>query len=103
MPLLPACASVCATRRRSAAGSAGLIVLAGSTAAQVTVLDPEAGSLEGRDEVGPSPWRIVMYGRLAYVTTATGLAILDVRSGEIFARLAFQSPVGEPSTGEFRE
>ena len=66
-------------------------------------MDPATGALRGRVEVGPSPWRIAVSGRLGYVTTATGLTVMDLLSGEVFARLPLQSPVGSPTTGEFRE
>jgi hypothetical protein len=70
-----------ATPTTAASVAEQLLVLVDSTASHVTLLDPATGALEGRVEVGPSPWRIVVAGQLGYVTTATGLAILDVRSG----------------------
>lgn len=78
-------------------------MLADSTASHVTLLDPATGTVEGRVEVGAAPWRIAVAGRLGFVTTSTGLAIMDVRSGAFIASIPYQSPVGPPATGEFRE
>jgi hypothetical protein len=84
--------------------SSELLVLADSTASHVTLLNPKSGAIEGRIEVGPSPWRIAMHDRLGYVTTAEGLAIIDVRTGDVFGRIPFQSPIEpEPATGDFRQ
>lgn len=80
-----------------------LLVLVDSTSSHVTLVDPATGAIEGRVEVGPSPWRIAVGGSLGYVTTATGLAIVDVRSGAFIARLPYQASVGPPTTGEYRE
>ncbi|MEX1102646.1 MAG: hypothetical protein WED87_00245, partial [Dehalococcoidia bacterium] len=87
----------------SAADAEELLVLADSTASHVTLLDPATGTVEGRVEVGAAPWRIAVAGRLGFVTTSTGLAIMDVRSGAFIASIPYQSPVGPPTTGEFRE
>jgi DNA-binding beta-propeller fold protein YncE len=83
--------------------SGELLILADSTASHVTLLDPQTGAIEGRIEVGASPWRIAVHERLGYVTTASGLAIMDIRSGDVFGNLPFQSPIQPGGTGEFRE
>lgn len=86
-----------------ATDSSELLVLADSTASHVTLLNPRSGAIEGRIEVGFSPWRIAMHDRLGYVTTAEGLAIIDVRTGDFFGQLPFQSPIETGGVGEFRE
>jgi DNA-binding beta-propeller fold protein YncE len=81
-----------------------LLLVANAAGRHVSVVDPAAGVVE-RIDVGASPWGIALGpdGR-GYVSTAEGLAVLDLTARQLRALVPYQAQdrVGPATTGEYR-
>lgn len=66
------------------------------------VMDSE-GNINSRIHVGIAPWSVVTDGNgTAYVTTAEGLAVVDLKQAKRSALIPYQSAIGRPKYGEYR-
>lgn len=70
----------------------------------LVLLDPDAGETD-RMAVGTAPWGIAVGpDGLAYVATAEGVAVVDVRARGVVALIPYATPSlpTQPATGEYR-
>ena len=68
----------------------------------LVVLDSN-GTIESRIKVGVAPWSVVNDGKgTAYVATAEGLAVVDLRRAQRSALIPYKSKIGPPVYGEYR-
>ena len=69
---------------------------------EVSWVDP-AGGVIARVEVGAAPWGIVLGAdERAYVSTAEGIAVVDVTARRRVALVPYLAAVGVPGAGEYR-
>ena len=73
-----------------------------SAARHLSFVNPEQGVLE-QVEVGAAPWGLALApdGR-AYVTTAEGVAVVDMHTRQRLALVTYERPVGPAQFGEYR-
>ena len=78
------------------------LLVTNSLARQVSFVDSERG-VTTQIDVGAAPWGIALAsdGR-AYISTAEGIAVVDVQKRQRLALVPYRAPVGTPSTGEYR-
>jgi YVTN family beta-propeller protein len=78
------------------------LLVTNSTARHISFVDPANGSFM-QLEVGAAPWGLALAadGR-AYVATAEGVAVVDVKQRRRTALIPYQAKVGTPQFGEYR-
>jgi streptogramin lyase len=96
-PILPA-----AETHDAAPEPGALLLVANSAGREVSFIDPTTGAVE-QLEVGAAPWDVVMGpdGR-AFVSTAEGIAVVDIARRQRTALVPYLSDVGEARVGEYR-
>ena len=78
------------------------LVVTHASARHISFVDPVHGPV-ARVEVGAAPWDLaVAPNGLAYVSTAEGVAVVDVRRRERVALIPYRAAVGDPTFGEYR-
>jgi YVTN family beta-propeller protein len=78
------------------------LILTNAAGNAVTFVDPEIGTQE-QATVGASPWGIALgHDGSAFISTAEGVAVLDLDQREQRALIPYLSPIGEPQFGEYR-
>ncbi|MFN0154781.1 MAG: YncE family protein [Gaiella sp.] len=77
------------------------LLVSGSSGSKVWLVDLPAGDVHGI-EAGASPWGIAVSGRTAYVSTARGVAVVDIRLRRRVASLPYRAPIENVSYGEYR-
>ncbi|WP_413317298.1 hypothetical protein AA0Z99_10985 [Agrococcus sp. 1P02AA] len=79
-----------------------LATLAASDA--LAVVDPDAAEpLPDLIEVGAAPWGVAAHDGTAYVSTAEGLAIVDLAAGERTALVPYEHQPAAAEFGEYRD
>ena len=83
-----------------AAGDRLLVTLA---AQQDLLIMDSGGKITSRIKVGIAPWSVVTDGNgTAYVTTAEGLAVVDLKLKKRTALIPYLSRIDQPDYGEYR-
>jgi len=78
------------------------LLVTNAAARHVSFVDPTRG-MTSRVEVGAAPWGLALAADgFAYVTTAEGVAVVDIRRGERVAHIPYRAEVGRPAFGEYR-
>lgn len=78
------------------------LVVTNSSARHISFVDPN-GSPVARVEVGAAPWGLALaQDGLAYVSTAEGVAVVDVHRRQRVALIPYRADVGSPTFGEYR-
>jgi len=82
--------------------SSSTLIVTNSTGRAISFVDPESGAV-AQLEVGAAPWGLALAPNdTAYVATAEGVAVVDIRRRERVALIAYQAEIGRPSFGEYR-
>ncbi|MDQ2998510.1 MAG: hypothetical protein M3R61_15860, partial [Chloroflexota bacterium] len=82
--------------------AAHMLIVTNSTGRAISFIDPQSGAVT-QLEVGSAPWGLALApNQLAYVATAEGVAVVDIRRRERVALIAFQAEIGAPVFGEYR-
>ena len=82
--------------------SAQLLIVTNAQAQHISLVDPSRGTTK-QIEVGIAPWGVALAGdQRLYVSTAEGIAIVDLNRRERVALVPYQSEVGSPEYGEYR-
>jgi YVTN family beta-propeller protein len=82
--------------------AAHMLIVTNSAGRAISIVDPQSGALT-QIEVGAAPWGLALApNQLAYVATAEGVAVVDIRRRERVALIAYQAAIGTPSFGEYR-
>ena len=78
------------------------LLVTNAAARHVSFVDPTRGGVS-RVEVGVAPWGLALAtDDLAYVATAEGVMVVDIRRREWVARIPYRADVGSPAFGEYR-
>jgi YVTN family beta-propeller protein len=78
------------------------ILVTNSAARHVSFVEPASGAIE-QVEVGAAPWGLALAPNdLAYVATAEGVDVVDIRRRAPVARIPYRAQVGPPAFGEYR-
>ena len=78
------------------------LLVTNAAARHVSFVDPTRGVMS-RVEVGAAPWGLALGpDGLAYVATADGVAIVDIRRQARVAHIPYRAEVGSPTFGEYR-
>ena len=78
------------------------LLVTNSAGRHVSFVEPASGAIE-QVEVGAAPWGLALAPNgLAYVATAEGVAVVDVRQRERVARIPYRAEIGTPGFGEYR-
>jgi YVTN family beta-propeller protein len=78
------------------------MLVTNSAARHVSFVEPTSRAIE-QVEVGAAPWGLALAPNdLAYVATAEGVAVVDVRQRERVARIPYRAEIGPPTFGEYR-
>jgi len=78
------------------------LLVTNSAARHVSFIEPISGAIE-QVEVGAAPWGLALAPNdLAYVATAEGVAVVDIRQRRRVARIPYRAATGAPSFGEYR-
>lgn len=67
----------------------------------LALLDADA-RVVARVAVGPAPWGVAVAGGRAYVATARGVAVVDLRRRRVVGRVRYRTRLGRPERGEYR-
>ena len=67
----------------------------------LALVDPDRG-LVAEVGVGPSPWGLVVRGRMAYVSTARHVAIVDLARRRLAGRVRYRTSIPAVERGEYR-
>jgi DNA-binding beta-propeller fold protein YncE len=89
------------TSRAAAADDAESLLVTDSTGSSVSIVSPAHGVLR-RIEAGAAPNSVAVAGTTAYVTTAEGIAVIDLVSHSRSVLVPYPRPVGPPRFGEYR-
>jgi YVTN family beta-propeller protein len=77
------------------------LLVTNAAARHVSFVEPTSGAIE-QVEVGPAPWGLALAPNdLAYVATAEGVAVVDIRQRERVARISYRAEIGPPAFGEY--
>ncbi|MHA3684268.1 YncE family protein [Leucobacter sp. HY1908] len=79
-----------------------LIVVTLARGDEIALVDPAREGAVETVTVGAAPWGVSVHGDTAYVTTAEGLAVVDLERRERVALVPYLHPTAERSTGEYR-
>jgi DNA-binding beta-propeller fold protein YncE len=84
------------------APSAYTLIVTDSTGHDICFIDPQSGKVT-QIEVGTAPWGLALAPNdMAYVATAEGVAVVDIRRRERVALIVYQAKIGQPTFGEYR-
>ena len=84
------------------APAAHTLIVTNSAGHTISFIDPQSGTVT-LIEVGAAPWGLALApNQIAYVATAEGVAVVDIRQRERVALIAYQAAIGQPSFGEYR-
>lgn len=67
----------------------------------LALVDPNSGVIS-TVRVGASPWDVAVAGNRAYVSAARHVAVVDLRSRRVLARIPYRTPVPRVERGEYR-
>jgi YVTN family beta-propeller protein len=78
------------------------LLVTNSAARHVWFVEPASGAIE-QVEVGAAPWGLALTPHgLAYVATAEGVAVVDIRRRVPVARIPYRADLGPPAFGKHR-
>jgi ankyrin repeat protein/DNA-binding beta-propeller fold protein YncE len=83
------------------ASPAHLLAVTDSQGQHLLIVDPAQGVLT-QIEAGAAPWGLAQVGPHLYVSTAEGVAVIDIDRRERLALVPYQTDVGPPQYGEYR-
>ncbi|MFN8513940.1 MAG: hypothetical protein U0841_15420 [Chloroflexia bacterium] len=78
-----------------------LLLVTNFGARQISWVDPARGVI-AQVEVGAAPWGVATAGGRAYVSTAEGVAVVDMAARRRVALVPYLAEVGSPGSGEYR-
>jgi DNA-binding beta-propeller fold protein YncE len=96
----PPAATPTAVSPTSLAGAA-LLLVTNFGARHLSWVDPASGVV-GQVEVGAAPWGVAVSAGRAYVSTAEGIAVVDLAARRRVALVPYLAKVGPPGSGEYR-
>lgn len=77
------------------------LLVTGSAGSNAFIVDVRTGRSHAIAS-GLAPFGVAVHGAVAYVSTAQGVAILDLERRRRTALVRYRTPVGSPSFGEYR-
>ena len=79
------------------APAAHTLIVTNSAGHTISFIDPQSGTVT-LIEVGAAPWGLALApNQIAYVATAEGVAVVDIRQRERVALIAYQAAIGQPT------
>lgn len=101
LPSSPTLANMAAPDAGLTVSPAYLLAVTNSQEQYVSVVDPARGVIV-QIEAGAAPWGLAQVGNRLYVSTAEGIAVIDLNQRERLALIPYQTDVGPPQYGEYR-
>lgn len=101
LPPSPTPTTTAASDAMLSASPAHLLAVTNSQGQHVSVVDPARGVIV-QIEVGAAPWGLAQAGNRLYVSTAEGIAVIDLNQRERLALVPYQTDAGPPQYGEYR-
>lgn len=100
-PTSPTPANTAAPDAELTVSPAHLLAVTNSQEQYVSLVDPARGVIV-QIEAGAAPWGLAQAGNRLYVSTAEGIAVIDLNRRERLALVPYQTDVGPPQYGEYR-